>query len=87
MTGVHRQVFPLARLSLTDICIEKLPKNAKQKNLIKCFKEQSITEKWEATPWAKKLAAKKKRASLNDFGRFQVMIAKKQKAEAVKKAM
>ena len=42
--------------------------------------------KWESTSWAKKMAAKKKRASLNDFERFQVMVARKSKAAAIKKA-
>ena len=42
---------------------------------------------WEATAWAKKLASKKNRAGLDDFGRFKVMIAKKQKSEIVGKKM
>ena len=32
-------------------------------------------------------AAKKKRANLSDFGRFKVMVAKKQKSEIIAKKM
>jgi large subunit ribosomal protein L14e len=38
---------------------------------------------WNATPWAKKLAVKAKRASLSDFDRFKVMVAKKQRSQIV----
>ncbi len=38
---------------------------------------------WNATSRAKKIAVKNKRASLSDFDRFKVMVAKKQKAKAV----
>jgi large subunit ribosomal protein L14e len=43
--------------------------------------------KWEASSWAKKLSSKKKRASLSDFDRFKVMVAKKQKAAIIAKKM
>lgn len=38
---------------------------------------------WQKTAWARKLANKKTRASLSDFGRFKVMIAKKQKSKII----
>ena len=44
-----------------------------------------MTGKWEATAWAKKIAAKKRRASLTDFERFKVQVAKKQKSVIVSK--
>ena len=40
-------------------------------------------ETWEATSWAKKLEAKKRKANLSDFERFQVVIAKKQKSKII----
>lgn len=43
--------------------------------------------KWQATAWAKKLAAKKTRAAAGDFDRFKVMIAKKQRAKIVAEKM
>lgn len=37
ITGIHRQVLTLKRLSLTDVLITKLPRNATQKNLTKAW--------------------------------------------------
>ena len=45
--------------------------------------EEGVLEAWNATAWAKKIAAKKRRASLGDFDRFKVMIAKKQKSKII----
>ncbi len=33
ITGVHRQVISLKRLSLTDVVVDKLPRGATQKNI------------------------------------------------------
>jgi large subunit ribosomal protein L14e len=46
-----------------------------------------IDAKWAATSWAKKIAAKNRRAALTDFERFQVLVLKKQRRYAVKKAV
>lgn len=46
---------------------------------------EKVQERWEQTTWAKKLAAKAKRASLTDFDRFKLMVARKEKAAIVKK--
>ncbi|KAH8048432.1 hypothetical protein JL722_12484 [Aureococcus anophagefferens] len=73
-TGVARQVIPFKRVALTDIVV-KIPKNARQKTLNKAWDEADVLAKWDASSWAKKLAAKKKRASLTDFQRFQLMVA------------
>lgn len=37
MTGVHRQVIALKRVNLTDIVVSKLPRNATEKTLKKCW--------------------------------------------------
>jgi hypothetical protein len=37
ITGIHRQVIALKRISLTDIVIKKLPRNATQKNITKAW--------------------------------------------------
>mmetsp|Transcript_58255 Transcript_58255/g.126580 ORF Transcript_58255/g.126580 Transcript_58255/m.126580 type:complete len:144 (+) Transcript_58255:52-483(+) len=81
--GVHRQVISCKRLSLTDLVIPNLPRNAKKQNILKGWESADITGKWAATSWAKKLAAKKRRANLNDFDRFKVMVAKKQKSKLI----
>ena len=82
-TGVARQVISFKRLALTDIVV-KIPKNARQKTLVKAWDETTVEAKWEATSWSKKLARKKVRASLTDFQRFQLMVARKQKSALVK---
>jgi len=83
LTGVSRQIITLKRLSLTDIKV-KIGLNARQKSLEAAWTKGDVLAKWAATSWAKKLAAKKKRASLNDFGRFKAASAKRKRNAAVK---
>ncbi len=83
ITGIHRQVIAVKCLSLTDILITKLPRNACQKNILKAWTEQDALKKWQSTAWAKKIVSKKTRANLSDFDRFKVMVAKKQKSKIV----
>ena len=86
ITGVSRQVIPYKRIALTDLTV-KISRNARSKTLKKAWAEAEIESKWEKTSWAKKLAAKKKRANLSDFDRFKVMVAKKQKSAIIAKKM
>lgn len=37
VTGVHRQVVTVKRINLTDVVVERLPRNATQKNLTKAW--------------------------------------------------
>ncbi|KAG4208507.1 hypothetical protein ERO13_A03G137050v2 [Gossypium hirsutum] len=48
------------RLTLTDITIDIL----------------HVKNKWESSSWGRKLIVQKRRASLNDFDRFKLMLAK-----------
>lgn len=82
LTGLMRQIVPFKRIALTDLKV-KIKKNARQKELTEAWEKKNIQAKWDNTAWAKKLAAKKKRASLTDFERFQLMVARKQKAKLV----
>merc|ERR1712160_79977 len=86
ITGVTRQVIPYKRIALTDLTV-KIGRNARQKTLTKAWTDEGILEKWEASSWAKKLSSKKKRANLSDFGRFKVMIAKKERSIIIEKKM
>jgi len=86
LTGVSRQVISFARIALTDLKV-KVSRNARAKTLNKAWTEEGIMEKWETSSWAKKLASKKKRASLSDFDRFKVMVARKQKSSIISKKM
>ena len=58
-----------------------------QKALNKAWAEGDIKAKWDASSWAKKLAAQKTRASTNDFGRFRAMLLKKKKSKMIKKKL
>jgi large subunit ribosomal protein L14e len=86
ITGVNRQVISYTQIALTDLTV-KIQRNARQKTLEKAWTEGDVKGKWDASSWAKKLSSKKKRASLSDFDRFKVMVAKKQKAAIIAKKM
>jgi len=86
LTGVTRQMISFKRIALTDLKAD-ICRNARQKTLTKAWVDGKIEEKWESTSWAKKLSAKKKRAKLTDFGRFKVMVAKKERSEIIAKKM
>ena len=85
-TGVSRQVIPFKRVNLTDFLVS-IERNAPTKDVSEAWSSEGTLEKWEATAWAQKLAAKKKRASLNDFERFKVMAARKKKSSIIKKKL
>ena len=84
LTGVDRQLIPFSRLSLTDLTV-KIHRNARAKTLKAAWTAGETQSKWDESSWAKKLAAKSKRASLSDFDRFKVMVAKKQKSAIIAK--
>ena len=85
-TGVTRQVIPFKRIALTDFKVN-ISRNARAKTLKNALAEADVLAKWEASSWAKKLATQKKRASLSDFDRFKVMVARKQKSAIISKKM
>ena len=70
-----RQALAFKHLSLTDIKI-KVPRSAHSGVIKKAFDAGEVIEKWEKTSWAKKLAARKKRATMTDFDRFKLKLAK-----------
>ncbi|KAG2071672.1 hypothetical protein BDR04DRAFT_1097937 [Suillus decipiens] len=86
-TGVPRQSFPYRHLTLTPISLTKLPRGAGSGVIRKQAEKEGIVAKWESSAWAKKRAAMEKRRSLNDFERFSVMVAKKQRRDAVRKTL
>lgn len=83
----QRQAISLAKVVLTPIILANLPRGARSNTVAKKWAAADIDAKWAASAWAKKLAAKQKRAELSDFERFQVLVLKKQKRYAVKKAI
>jgi large subunit ribosomal protein L14e len=86
ITGVTRHVIAYKRIALTDLTV-KIERTSTQAEMKAAWDEAETLSKWEATSWAKKLSSKKKRADLSDFGRFKVMVAKKQKSAIISKKM
>merc|ERR1719150_396968 len=79
-------MMPIKRMSLTDFRV-KVRRGCREKTLKKELEKDEIMKKWSETSWAKKLAAKKARAEMTDFDRFKLMVAKKKRAQAVKKSL
>merc|ERR1712036_58164 len=68
------------RMSLTGLGVG-ITRNARQKQLNKAWKDAGIQEKWDKSAYAKTLKRRATRASLNDFDRFKVMLARKSKSQ------
>jgi large subunit ribosomal protein L14e len=64
-----------------------LPRAAGSWVVKKLVEKEQIVEKWNKSRWAQQRAAFEKRRSLNDFARFNVMIAKKKRRDSVRKAL
>ncbi|GJE99233.1 60S ribosomal protein L14 [Phanerochaete sordida] len=86
-TGVPRQAFPYRHLTLTPLRLTKLPRAAGSGAIKKALEKEAIVEKWEKSAFAQRRASIAKRRSLTDFQRFVVMVAKKQRADRVHKAV
>ncbi|KAK7032868.1 60S ribosomal protein [Favolaschia claudopus] len=86
-TGVTRQSYPYKHLTLTPLTLTKLPRGAGSGVIKKQIEKEAIVDKWDKSSWAQKRAATEKRRSLNDFGRFGVMLAKKARRDAVRKSV
>ncbi|KAI0769390.1 ribosomal protein L14-domain-containing protein [Trametes elegans] len=86
-TGVPRQAFPYRHLTLTPLVVSSLPRAAGTGVVRKYVEKEGIVEKWNKSSWAQKREAVAKRRSLNDFERFVVMLAKKQRRDRVRKTL
>jgi large subunit ribosomal protein L14e len=62
-----------------------IPRGIGSKALHAAFEKQDLQGKWSKTSWAKKFEQRAKRAALNDFDRFKVMLARKKKSTIVGK--
>ena len=83
-SGVKRQQIPVRRLTLTDQVTPNVFRGAREKTLKKALASDSTYSKWGETAWAKKIAAKRAKANLNDFERFKLMIARKKRSGQIK---
>jgi len=78
ITGVQRQTINFKHVSLTDIVVE-IPRAPRQATLAKAVKAADVQAKWAKSTWAKKRNARAHRATLGDFDRFKVMVARKKR--------
>ncbi|KAI5948821.1 hypothetical protein KGF57_005219 [Candida theae] len=84
---VPRQAISFAKVTLTPIVLPNLPRGARTATVQKKWAASEVDSKWASSAWAKKLATKEKRSQLSDFERFQVLVLKKQRRYATKKAL
>ncbi|XP_024381895.1 large ribosomal subunit protein eL14z [Physcomitrium patens] len=75
------------RLSLTDITIPELPRTPPKKVLKKAYDDAEVEQRWANCAWGKKLAVRTNRASLNDFDRFVVMVARVKRSCIVRREL
>ncbi|KAK7437382.1 hypothetical protein VKT23_018627 [Stygiomarasmius scandens] len=87
LSSVPRQAFPYKHMILTNIALTKLPRAAGTGVIKKQMEAEAIVTKWNNSAWAKKRAAVEARRSLNDFGRFSVMLEKKRRRDQVRKSL
>ncbi|KAK3028124.1 hypothetical protein RJ639_038985 [Escallonia herrerae] len=81
-----RSQLNFKRLTLTDIKID-IKRVPKKKTLIDAMEAANVKNKWENSSWGRKLIVQKRRASLNDFDRFKIMLAKIKKAGVVRQEL
>ena len=78
-----RVLYPVRRLTLTKFVL-KVQRGAKGGEVAKAWKAEGLQKKWEGSTTAMKKAARDRRAQLNDYERFAVMINRKQRSYAVR---
>lgn len=78
--SMPRCIYPLRRLSLTKIKVDKVHRGCRTGTLVKKTKKDDIVSKFKATPVSIKQEKYKLRSSLSDFDRFKAMVLKKQRS-------
>ncbi|KTW30065.1 uncharacterized protein T551_02009 [Pneumocystis jirovecii RU7] len=86
-TCVSRHIASCNDFLLTSIMVHSLAHGARTGIVAKRWDAQDITAQWNKTTMAKKLLSRQRRAQLNDFERFQVMLLKKQRRIEVAKTL
>ncbi|KAI9267951.1 ribosomal protein L14-domain-containing protein [Phascolomyces articulosus] len=78
-TGVARQAVSYQNLTLTNLVVKGLPRNAGQSTLKKFLEKSDVLSAWEKSAWAQKLQQRQVRAGLSDFDRFKLNKLKNQR--------
>ncbi|XP_076469952.1 large ribosomal subunit protein eL14-like [Babylonia areolata] len=74
-SGVLRRDINFKALHLTQFTV-KIGPSARTGSVRKAWEKEDIAKKWQETTWAKKIAARERRAQLTDFDRFKLLKAK-----------
>merc|ERR1712061_405018 len=83
LTGVHRHEINIKRITLTDMKVDA-KHNATHKQLVRLWEADDVMGKYEATDIAKKRKGRIERSKATDFQRFEIMLARKERAAARK---
>ena len=75
-----RVIYPLKRLTLTKLKVDKVIRGCRTGTLKKLTKDKDITAEFKKTPAAVKMAKYARRKELTDFERFKVMVLRKQRS-------
>ncbi|XP_055378533.1 60S ribosomal protein L14 [Condylostylus longicornis] len=78
LTGVPRQEYRLNNLHLTKFRL-KFPYHAPTRVVRKIWKDFNVRAEWKKTAWSQKAVSIRKRTQLNDFDRFKLRYAKRQR--------
>merc|ERR1711909_118697 len=85
-SGVSRQAYRIKNLHLTPL-VTKFPFSARSKVVRTAWEADKISQKWEESSWAKRMAMQAKRKGLTDFDRFKLMKAKSARSKILSKAV
>nr|Q7XYA7.1 RecName: Full=Large ribosomal subunit protein eL14; AltName: Full=60S ribosomal protein L14 [Griffithsia japonica]AAP80695.1 ribosome protein L14 [Griffithsia japonica] len=81
--GLKRKVINVKRIALTSIKVDDIARGAPVAEVKSKYTAAKVDETFAASGWGKKLAKREKRAALDDFGRFKVMVARMKKSKAI----
>mmetsp|Transcript_16714 Transcript_16714/g.23055 ORF Transcript_16714/g.23055 Transcript_16714/m.23055 type:complete len:134 (-) Transcript_16714:186-587(-) len=79
-----RAVHSMRRLALTDLSV-KIQRIPKKTALVKALQEADIFGKFGSCSWGQKIAVQKAKKSLDDFGRYKLMVARVKKSAILKR--
>lgn len=78
-----RRQINFKRLALTDFKVD-IPRLANKTVLKKALAESGAFDKFAATAWGKKLAARAAKAGMTDLDRYKAAVARKTRSSAIK---
>jgi len=82
LSGVPRQQYPVSHLFLTKFRV-KFPFTAPTRVVRKAIEAHNLKDKWNTTQWAERAKAKRARVTLNDFDRFKLRVARRERNRLV----